>query len=437
MRMIDMIAKKRDGGELSEHEIQYFVQGAVSGEIPDYQTSALLMAVCLQGMSAEETAVMTMAMAHSGDQVDLSTIPGIKVDKHSTGGVGDTTTLIVAPLVAACGVPVAKMSGRGLGHTGGTLDKLESLPGVNIERSVDELIGMVRRIGLAVVGQSGNLVPADKKLYALRDVTATVNSIPLIASSIMSKKIAAGCDAMVLDVKVGSGAFMKTVDDALALARQMVELGESVNRRTVAIVTDMNQPLGNAVGNALEVREAIEALSGGLNENAPLMSVSLLLGQHMLLLAGKADSESAALDMLRQALRSGAGKNKLKELLIALGNDGSCVDQPEQLCAAKYSRNVCVEQRGFITAVNAEQIGMSALILGAGRTAKEDVIDPQAGLVMHKRCGEKMQAGEAVCTLYANDMAKLDEAEKRLRAALTIGKTPQAAMPMIYGVVKP
>ena len=435
MRMVDIILTKREGAELSQEQIQFWIDGIVNGSIPDYQSSALLMAICWQDMSGRETAALTTAMTRSGDVVDLSAIAGVKVDKHSTGGVGDTTTLIVAPAVAACGIPVAKMSGRGLGHTGGTLDKLESLPGVRVERSVEEMIAMVQQHGMAVIGQTGDLDPADRILYALRDVTGTVDSMPLIASSIMSKKLAAGSDAIVLDVKTGSGAFMHTVEDAFALARQMVEIGEHVKRRTVAIVTDMNQPLGMKIGNALEVQEAIEALSGQLPADDPLLQVSELLASQMLLLGGAAQEEQQARAMFREAMASGAAKEKLRVLLNDLGGDGDVVDHPENLAKASHTVDITAQQGGWLGQIDALEIGRAAQMLGAGRAEKEDAIDPDVGIVMKKRVGDQVQQGEALCTLYINQQKALAEVETIVRQALKIVQVEMARPPMVYGMV--
>lgn len=434
MRAVDIILKKRYGHELTAEEIRFVVSGCVSGDIPDYQLSALLMAICFQGMSKAEIAELTMAMEHSGDVVDLSEIPGIKVDKHSTGGVGDTTTLILAPLVAACGVPVAKMSGRGLGHTGGTLDKLESVPGVRVDMDTQTFIKTVKKTGIAVIGQSKNLVPADKILYALRDVTGTVDSIPLIASSIMSKKLAAGSDAIVLDVKTGSGAFMKNPEDAMALARTMVEIGDSVGRRTVALITDMSQPLGHAVGNALELREAILALRGQIDESDNLMQVALALGERMLMLGGATKSAGEAREKLLAAKRSGAGLEKLRELLIALGGDGRCCDHPDELITAKLAIPFAAEQEGYICSMDTLAIGEASLLLGAGRSKKTDVIDPAVGLIFHARLGDRVEKGEAVATVYANDEAKAASAMALLREAVAVEKDPPKDLPpLIYG----
>lgn len=435
MTMQDIILKKRMKKELTTEEIQFFVNGYTGDIIPDYQMSALLMAICINGMQDREIADLTMAMAHSGDIVDLSSIPGIKVDKHSTGGVGDTTTLIVAPLVAACGAPVAKMSGRGLGHTGGTIDKLESLPGIRAERSISEFIEIVKKIGIAVVGQSGNLDPADKKIYALRDVTGTVNSIALIASSIMSKKIAAGSDAIVLDIKTGSGAFMQTTPEAVQLAEQMVAIGTHVNRKTVGVVTDMNQPLGRAIGNEWEVREAIEVLRGEVDLNEPLVQVSLLLGKHMLILAGKAHDEAEAENMLIKAIQNGTGLEKFRALLIELGNDGSCVDNPKSLGNCSFTKDILAPVDGYLTSTNATEIGAAAQMLGAGRATKEDVIDYKVGIYMHKRCGDPVKKGEVLCTIYYNDLEKAEQSKVRLEDALQISSGFKKPDPMVYGVV--
>lgn len=437
MRAVDIILKKRYGHELTAEEIRFVVSGCVSGDIPDYQLSALLMAICFQGMSKAEIAELTMAMEHSGDVVDLSEIPGIKVDKHSTGGVGDTTTLILAPLVAACGVPVAKMSGRGLGHTGGTLDKLESVPGVRVDMDTQTFIKTVKKTGIAVIGQSKNLVPADKILYALRDVTGTVDSIPLIASSIMSKKLAAGSDAIVLDVKTGSGAFMKNPEDAMALARTMVEIGDSVGRRTVALITDMSQPLGHAVGNALELREAILALKGEISEFDNLMQVALSLGEKMLILGGAANTPQEAREKLLEAKRSGAGLNKLRKLLIALGGDGRCCDHPDELLTAKFVIPLVAEEAGYVRKMDTLAIGEASLLLGAGRSKKTDVIDPAVGLIVHPRLGDRLEKGDVIATIYANDEAKAASAMALLKESIIMSKDAPAGLPpLIYGTAE-
>lgn len=438
MRMVDLIEKKADCGELSREEIQYVVSGFVSGEIPDYQMSALMMAIKLNDMNEREAADLTLSMMHSGDTIDLSDLPGIKVDKHSSGGVGDTTTLVVAPLVAACGGTVAKMSGRGLAFSGGTIDKLESIPGVNVAQPIDKFKQIVRKTGVCVVGQTGDLVPADKKMYALRDVTGTVQSVPLIAASIMSKKLAAGSDAIVLDVKVGSGAFMKTVDGAKRLAELMVKMGKRLGREVVAVVTDMNQPLGLAVGNALEFREAVQLLSGKLPENDPLYKVCMLLSTHMLLLSGLAKTEEEAHGKLKQAVESGTGLNKLRAMIHELGGDESYLtpEGMDKLCSVKKHVPVSAPRAGFITTMHAELIGRAAQVLGAGRATKEDVIDPAVGLVMHKRLGDSIKEGEAICTLYVNNEANLDDALHTMLDAVVIGEKPEQIAPMVYAVVR-
>ena len=438
MRMVDLIEKKVNGGTLSKEEIAYIVNGFTDGSIPDYQMAAFQMAVVFQGMTDRETADLTMAMMHSGEVVDLSELRGVKVDKHSTGGVGDTTTLVIAPLVAACGGTVAKMSGRGLGHTGGTLDKLESIPGVCIEQPMARFKQIVNEIGVAVIGQTGNLVPADKKMYALRDVTATVRSIPLIASSIMSKKLAAGTDAIVLDVKTGTGAFMSTVDEAEKLAHLMTSIGKLVGRECVAIITDMNQPLGLAVGNALEVREAIELLSGKIPAGDPLYEVCMLLGTHMMILSKLAETEVEAREKLETALHSGAGLQKLREMIAAEGGDPSYIDMAriDELCKVKKMLNVYPKRSGYISSMNAERIGTAAQILGAGRATKEESIDPAVGLVMKKRLGDFMRADEPLCVMYVNDESKLDAALDMFHSAFEYsGKKPEYR-PMVYDVVR-
>ena len=438
MRMVDLIEKKVNGGTLSDDEILYIVNGFTDGTIPDYQMSAFQMAVVFNGMTDRETADLTMAMMNSGDVVDLSDLKGIKVDKHSTGGVGDTTTLVIAPLVAACGGTVAKMSGRGLGHTGGTLDKLESIPGVCIEQPMERFKEIVNEIGVAVIGQTGNLVPADKKMYALRDVTATVRSIPLIASSIMSKKLAAGTDAIVLDVKTGTGAFMQTVDEAEKLAHLMVSIGKLVGRECVAVITDMNQPLGLAVGNALEVREAVELLSGKIPAGDPLYEVCMLLGVHMMRVSKLAETEVEAREKLESALHSGAGLNKLCQMIAAEGGDASYIslDRIDELCRVKTILNVYPKRAGYISSMNAERIGTAAQILGAGRATKEESIDPAVGLVMKKRLGDFIRADEPLCVMYVNDESKVNAALEMFHSAFEYSDAKPEYRPMVYDVVR-
>ncbi len=438
MRMVDLIEKKVSGEALSGDEIRYVINGFTDGSIPDYQMAAFQMAVVFNGMTDRETADLTMAMMHSGEVVDLSDLRGIKVDKHSTGGVGDTTTLVVAPLVAACGGTVAKMSGRGLGHTGGTLDKLESIPGVCIEQPMQRFKEIVNEIGVAVIGQTGNLVPADKKMYALRDVTATVRSIPLIASSIMSKKLAAGTDAIVLDVKTGTGAFMQTVEEAEKLAHLMVSIGKLVGRECVAVITDMNQPLGLAVGNALEVWEAVELLSGKIPAGDPLYEVCMLLGVLMMRVSKLAETEVEAREKLESALHSGAGLEKLRQMISAEGGDASYIslDRIDELCKVKKILNVYPKRAGFISSMNAESIGTAAQILGAGRATKEESIDPAVGLVMKKRLGDFIRADEPLCVMYINDESKVDAALEMLHSALTYSDAKPGYRPMVYDVVR-
>ena len=400
MRMVDIIEKKRDGQELTKEEIRFFVNSYTEGTVPDYQVSALLMAIYFQDMTDAERAELTMAMVESGDQIDLAGIQGIKVDKHSTGGVGDTTTLPLAAMVAAVGVPVAKMSGRGLGHTGGTIDKLESIEGFHVELSSEDFVKQVNEIGMAVIGQSGNLTPADKKLYALRDVTATVSSIPLIASSIMSKKIAAGADAIVLDVKTGDGAFMKTVEDSKRLAEAMVKIGNSVGRNTMAIISDMSQPLGFAIGNALEVKEAIDTLKGHGPED--LNELCYTLGSQMVVLGGKAKTIDEARNMLKEVVANGKALEVLKKFIAAQGGDASVVDDPSRLPQAKYVSEVVAKESGYISKIEADDIGTAAMLLGAGRATKESEIDLAVGLILRKKVGDYVEAGESIVTVHAN-----------------------------------
>ncbi|MDO5112498.1 MAG: thymidine phosphorylase [Clostridia bacterium] len=438
MRMVDLILKKRAGEAHTQAELTYIIDAYVKGDIPDYQMSAWMMAVCFQGMTEAETAWLTGQMTYSGDTVKLDDLPGVKVDKHSTGGVGDTTTLVIAPLVAACGGTVAKMSGRGLGHTGGTLDKLEAVPGVCIEQPIDRFKEIVKRIGLCVIGQTGNLVPADKKMYALRDVTGTVQSIPLIASSIMSKKLASGADAIVLDVKFGTGAFMQTPEDAEHLAKTMVTIGNHLQRRTMAVITDMNQPLGMAVGNGLEVREAIDVLSGRVPNTDPLYKVCMILGACMLQITGIAKEEKEAEAKLTQALQSGAGLKKLEQMLTALGavDAPGVIADPEQLCRVQKRIPVALGKAGYIGDMRASAIGNAAQLLGAGRATKADVIDPAVGIVLHKRRGDRIQADEPFATFYVNDESRLEDAEKILRGAVQVADAPVAQAPIVYKIVR-
>ncbi|MFB6362575.1 pyrimidine-nucleoside phosphorylase [Paenibacillus elgii] len=435
MRTVDIIHSKRDGKELSSEEIAFLIEGYTKGEIPDYQMSAWAMAVYFNGMSARETADLTLAMARSGDQVDLSSIPGIKVDKHSTGGVGDTTTLIVGPLVAAAGIPVAKMSGRGLGHTGGTIDKLEAIPGFAVERTTEQFLAQVQEIGLAVVGQTGNLTPADKKLYGLRDVTATVESIPLIASSIMSKKIASGADAIVLDVKTGRGAFMKSLDDSIKLAQAMVDIGTEVGRETVAVITNMDEPLGPSIGNSLEVLEAIDTLSG--RGPAELTELCLELAAHMVRLGGKADGDAEAKELVARLLDNGEALAKLKQFIAAQGGDARVVEDPARLPQAARRMDVPSPEEGCVAAIDAEALGITAMLLGAGRATKEDQIDLAVGIKLFKRVGDPVKKGEPLAELYINreDSAETAEMMRRTAAAFTIASAPAEKLKLIYAVV--
>ncbi len=433
MRAVDLIQKKRDAKELTTEEIQFLITGYATKDIPDYQMSALAMAIYFQGMTKRETADLTMAMIHSGDQIDLTKINGIKVDKHSTGGVGDTTTLILAPLVASLGAPVAKMSGRGLGHTGGTLDKLESIEGFRVSLTKEEFINNVNEIGVAVVSQTGNLVPADKALYGLRDVTATVDSIPLIASSIMSKKLAVGTDGVVLDVKIGSGAFMKTYEDAKILAKEMVELGNNLNRQTVAVLTNMEQPLGFAVGNVLEVKEAIDILKG--NGPRDLHELCLTLGSHMLVIAKVCSTPDEAKQKLEDAINSGKALEKMKEFVAFQGGDLEMIDNPEKLPQARKIVELKAESAGYIRQVVAIDVGVSAMLLGAGRETKDSIIDPAVGIVLKKKIGDRVENGETLAELHVNDERCLKEAYDLLKGAFEIGNEKPKDQPLIYEVI--
>ncbi|WP_099335496.1 pyrimidine-nucleoside phosphorylase [Clostridium cadaveris] len=433
MRMYDLILKKRNGEELSKEEINFFVDGYTKGEIPDYQVSSLLMAIYFQKMNSRETADLTMAMVNSGDILSLKDIEGIKVDKHSTGGVGDTTTLVLGPMVASLGIPVAKMSGRGLGHTGGTIDKLESFKGFSVEMPEEKFIRNVNNIKLAVGGQTGDLAPADKKLYALRDVTGTVDNISLIASSIMSKKIAAGADAIVLDVKVGEGAFMKTKEDALHLAKEMVSIGRNLKRNTVAVISDMDQPLGKAIGNALEVEEAIETLKG--NGPKDLLELCMTLGSEMVVLAEKAKDKNEARQMLMETIESGKALNKLKEFVEAQGGDISPIDDTSLFPHAKYVIPVESDRDGVVCKIHSQNIGIIAMELGAGRATKESTIDLAVGLVLNKKRGEKVSKGDVIAYIHANDMEKAEKAKAKILESYVIEKDYEDNIPLIYEVV--
>lgn len=418
MRMYDLIVKKRDGGVLCKEEIAFMIDEYTAGNIPDYQMSAMMMAVYFRGMNESETLNLTMAMAHSGEMLDLSGIRGVKVDKHSTGGVGDKTSLALTPMVAACGIKVAKMSGRGLGHTGGTIDKLESFPGFSTEISTELFIENVNRHGIAIMGQTKDLAPADKKLYALRDVTATVDQMSLIASSIMSKKLAAGADAIVLDVKTGSGAFMKKEEDSFALAREMVRIGNGAGRKTIAVVSDMDQPLGCAVGNALEVKEALDTLQG--HGPTDFTQLCMTLGTQMLLAGGVADEEEAARDMLQEAISSGKALDKFAEFIEAQGGSREDVYHPERLPQAAIQEEVIAPCDGVITHIRCDEIGMVSLILGGGRETKESKVDLSVGLILYKKCGDHVRKGEPLAILHANSREKLEEAKKRFLEAYRI-----------------
>lgn len=434
MRMYDLICKKKRGGHLTNEEIQFIVEEYTKGEIPDYQMSALMMAICFQGLDEEETLSLTLAMRDSGEVLDLSEIEGIKVDKHSTGGVGDKTSLVLAPMVAALGIPVAKMSGRGLGHTGGTIDKLECFPGFSTALSKQQFYQNVNRIKLAIMGQTANLAPADKKLYALRDVTATVDQLSLIASSIMSKKLAANADAIVLDVKTGSGAFMKTEEDAFALAKEMVQIGKNAGKQMTAVITDMDQPLGNAVGNSLEVKEAILSLNGLGPKD--FMEVVYALGTEMIMAAGRAQTMEEAKQMLVKTIENKTALDKFAEFVEAQGGDKRFVYQPELLPVAKFQLQVLNTEEGYVSKIQAEEVGLANLMLGGGRLTKESSIDLSVGILLHKKRGDQVHPGEAVATIYANDMARAKEAYGKIVCAYQIQSEPVQEIPMIKGVVR-
>ena len=434
MRMYDLIMKKKHGEALTDAEIRFLVDGYTGGDIPDYQMSAFLMAVCFQGMNETETLALTMAMAESGEMLDLSAIHGRKADKHSTGGVGDKTSLILGPMVASLGVPVAKMSGRGLGHTGGTIDKLESFPGFSVSISNERFVDNVNRMKLAIIGQTANLAPADKMLYALRDVTATVDQLSLIASSIMCKKLAAGSDVIVLDVKAGSGAFMKTYEDARKLAETMVKIGNGAGRKTYAVISDMNQPLGYAVGNILEVKEAIEALNGRAPED--LSDACMTLASYMLLGAGRVSDIAEAKELLTESIASGAALKKLAEFVTAQGGDERYVYEPDRFPKASITYEVKAEAEGYVTTMNTEEIGLTSLILGGGRETKESKIDLTVGIVFRKKIGDKVAVGDTLAVLHANDEKKLAAAITRLKNAVTIKQEPCKPLQHILGVVE-
>ena len=434
MNMYDLILKKKRGEELTKDEIEYMITNYTNEEIKDYQMSAMMMAICFQGMTPEETKNLTLAMAQSGDMLDLSAIEGIKVDKHSTGGVGDKTSLVLGPMVASLGVAVAKMSGRGLGHTGGTIDKLESFTGFHTSLTNEQFIKNVNEIHMAIVGQTADLAPADKKLYALRDVTGTVDQLSLIASSIMSKKLASGADAIVLDVKTGDGAFMKTLDDSIALAEAMVSIGKLAGRKMAAIISEMDQPLGNAVGNALEVKEAIETLKGNGPED--LVELVLTLGSHMVLAAEKADSLEDAREKLELSLKDGSALESFKKFVVAQGGTEDEVMHPEKLPVAKFVEDVICEEEGFVAKIQTEEIGRISLLLGGGRETKESEIDLSVGLVLKKKRGDKISSGESLAEIHANDLEKLTVAKERLRKAYIIVKEEVVKEPVIKKVIK-
>lgn len=433
MRMYDIIVKKRNGEALTDEEIAFFVKGYTDGSIPDYQASALLMAIYFQGMTEHETSSLTMEMAHSGDMLDLSAIKGKKADKHSTGGVGDKTSLVLTPLAAAIGIPVAKMSGRGLGHTGGTIDKLESFPGFTTGISEETFIHNVNTIGIAIAGQTKNMAPADKKLYALRDVTGTVDSIPLIASSIMSKKLAAGADVIVLDVKTGSGAFMKTEEDSIKLAEEMVKIGNNVGRKTLAVISDMDEPLGYAVGNAIEVKEAIDTLNG--HGPADLLELCLTIGSLMAIGTGKAGSTEEARRLLIEKLDDGSALKKFAEFVEAQGGDSAPVFNTDLLPQASIVRGVTSPVDGYVSHIESDRVGISAMKLGGGRETKESEIDLSVGILINKKVGDSVKKGEKIATLYANDNAKLEAALSELEQSYSYSQTPVERPELIKTII--
>ena len=435
MRMYDLIMKKRNGGVLNEDEIKFMISGYTEGSIPDYQMSAMMMAIYFQGMNEEETLYLTRAMEYSGETLDLSAIHGIKVDKHSTGGVGDKTSLALTPMVAACGIPVAKMSGRGLGHTGGTIDKLESFPGFTTGISTETFIRNVNDIGIAIMGQTADLAPADKKLYALRDVTATVDNMSLIASSIMSKKLASGADAIVLDVKTGSGAFMKKEEDAFALAKEMTTLGNNAGRKTYAVISDMDQPLGFAVGNALEVKEAIETLKG--NGPDDFVELCMTLGSYMLIAGGKAADVEEARGLLEKVIEDGSALQKLGQFVRAQGGDDRAVFDPELLPKAAIVEEILSDREGYISHIECDEIGVCSLILGGGRETKESGIDLSVGLVLCKKVGDFVKKGEPLAVIHGNDRDKMAQAKERFLKAYRFSETPVEKKPFIKGVITP
>ena len=432
MRMYDLITAKKNGREHTREELEFIVNGFVDGSVPDYQMSAWMRAVCLKGLSDQETAILTDVMAHSGDMVDLSPIQGIKVDKHSTGGVGDKTTLVITPIVAACGVKIAKMSGRGLGHTGGTVDKMESVPGTRTALDQEEFFAQVNKIGISVIGQSGHLAVADKKMYALRDVTATVDCIPLIASSIMSKKLAAGSDAILLDVTCGNGAFMKTVDQAIELAQKMVAIGTHNGRNVAALITDMDTPLGHNIGNSLEVMESMEVLKG--RGPADLTEVCYQLAVNMLLLAGLG-TEKECRAMAEKAVADGSAFEKCKQMFAAQGGDISVLENYSRFDAARYSREILAEETGYIYSHDTEKIGSASVLLGAGRLTKTDEIDFAAGITLHKKTGDYVEKGQSIATFYADDEALFDSAEKMFKSGLVIKGEKPVEAPLVYARV--
>ena len=435
MRMYDLILKKKQGGELSTDEIRYMIEGFTEGSIPDYQMSAMTMAICFRGMTPRETVDLTLAMRDSGDVLDLSGIKGVKVDKHSTGGVGDKTSLALTPIIAALGVPVAKMSGRGLGHTGGTIDKLECFDGFTTALSEEQFAGNVNTIGIAIAGQTANLAPADKKLYALRDVTATVDQMSLIASSIMSKKLASGSDAIVLDVKTGNGAFMKKLEDSRALAKEMVSIGTMAGKKTVAVITDMDQPLGRAVGNSLEVREAIDTLRG--EGPADFKEVVFALGSQMLMLAGRAADEKEARALMEGVIEDGSALDKFAQFVRAQGGDAAPVYDTSLLPVAGKTLEVTAKESGYVHRILAEDIGIACMTLGGGRETKESAIDLSVGIILEKKNGEAVSDGEVLATIYGNDDAKMQAAYEKIAHAYEIAKEPAAFVPVVREYIFP